>query len=219
MKKLVYILLCGAMVLACDDVVGVKDISNQFVVVMAPTEDAQLTTNNVTFNWQTVEEATQYRIQIATPDFESASQILTDSLAVGTNFNKVLDSGEYQWRIRAENSEYHTAYSTQSFSVFTEPNDISNKQVVLLAPADGVTFTDVNTINFSWEAVLDADQYVIQIATPNFQNALEVITDQTLNNTQFSASNLEANAYEWRVKAINTSSETLYSKYSFTVEE
>lgn len=219
MKNLIYILFLGVFLSSCDDIVGVKDISSQTVIVMAPTEDAQLTTNNVTFNWQTVEEATQYRIQIATPDFESASQILTDSLAVGTNFNKVLDSGDYQWRIRAENSEYHTAYSTQGFSVFTEPNDISNKQVVLLAPADGVIFTDVNTINFSWEAVLGADQYVIQIATPNFQNALEVITDQTLNNTQFSVSNLEANAYEWRVKAINASSETLYSKNRFTVEE
>lgn len=112
------LILIGLIVLwSCDDIIEVPDISSETVAVLAPTDGAALTTTSVTFNWSSVEDVDNYRIQIATPSFANAEQLLTDSLTTDTNFDITLQSGEYEWRIRAENSDYQTAYTTQSFSI------------------------------------------------------------------------------------------------------
>ena len=121
-----------------------------------------------------------------------------------TSFSKELTPNDYQWRVRAENSGYTTAFSTQSFLVeSTDDVDISETIVVLLAPADAVSFGPTDTINFSWDPVLNAETYSFQIAIPSFENATEIIKNETTIATTFSVSNLAVNSYEWRVRALN----------------
>jgi hypothetical protein len=117
MKKLIFIILFGVVILACDDIIEVEDISERTVTVLAPTDESILTITDVNFSWNDVEDSEQYRLQIATPDFETATQIVLDTTIVFTNFTKPLDLGNYEWRIRAENSGYQTAYTTQRFSI------------------------------------------------------------------------------------------------------
>ncbi len=220
MRKLVLICSLIFSFAACSDIVRVEDISDETVNILAPSNNAILNSTDVTFNWQTVEEADEYRIQIADSNFTEALQIVTDSTVTTTSFFIALNGGSYEWRVKALNSAYETAYTIQSFSILeTEAVDISNESVVLLAPADAVVFNTTDTINFSWESVLNAENYIIQIATPNFDNATEIIENETVVNTSFSISNLEANSYEWRVKALNSAYETGYTTQSFTVEE
>ncbi|MBV7269071.1 hypothetical protein [Winogradskyella luteola] len=212
---LIVILLTG-----CEEIIEVEDISNRTVTVLAPTDASTLTLTNINFSWNAVEDAEQYKLQVATPNFETATTIVEDTTLTATSFSKVLDAGDYQWRVRAENSNYETAYTTQSFTISeTDAVDISDEVVVLLAPADGLVFGDTDTINFSWEALLNADNYTIQIATPDFENAVEIIEDESTTATNFPVSNLEAQSYEWRVKATNAISGTNYTTQSFTVEE
>ncbi len=220
MKKLVVIVSLVLGFMACSDIVRVEDISDETVSILAPSNNAILNSTDVTFNWQTVEEADEYRIQIADPNFTEALQIVTDSTVTTTSFFIALNGGSYEWRVKALNSAYETAYTIQSFSVLeTEAVDISNESVVLLAPADAVVFNTTDTINFSWESILNAENYIIQIATPNFNNATEIIENETVINTGFSVSNLQANSYEWRVKALNSAYETNYTTQGFTIEE
>ncbi|WP_127019788.1 hypothetical protein [Flagellimonas beolgyonensis] len=54
---------------SCDDILVVPDISEQSVIILAPMDGSALTANSVNFNWETVDEATGYRIQIASPNF------------------------------------------------------------------------------------------------------------------------------------------------------
>ena len=224
MKRLFFIVGLLA-VFSCDDIIEVPDISDEVVSILAPTDGATLTNTSVTFNWNAVEDAENYRLQIATPTFDAAQQIEIDrlidvaSLAEGLSFTTTLQSGGYEWRIRAENSAYQTAYTTQSFEVLAPIVDISNEQVVLLAPANSTVFNTTSTINFSWEAVLNAEQYTIQIATPDFDNPLEIVDNQTLSDTNVSVSNLGAQDYEWRVRAENAEYQTTFTTRSFTVEE
>ena len=203
----------------CDDIIEVVDISNRTITVLAPTDQAVLTDTDVTFTWDAVEGAESYKIQIATPSFEVAQQIVTDSLVTTTFFNRTLNSGSYEWRVRAENSGYATAYTVQKFTLTANPADITNEQVVVLAPTEGQTFLSTDTINFSWESIEGAEQYSIQIATPNFDYALEIIKDDTVISTSYSVSKLSTNSYEWRVKAINPDYETGYATLGFTVNE
>jgi len=218
MKNVSFILLLLVM-FSCDAIIEVEDISNKTMTILAPVEGSALTTSNVVFSWQSVEDAENYHIQIANPTFANAIEVIADSLVTSTNFTVALTTNTYQWHVRAENSGYQTAYASQSFSVTeTDAVDISNETVVLLAPANGLVFDTTDTINFSWETVLNADSYVVQIATPSFADAIEIIEDQTTTTTSFSVSTLDANSYEWRVKATNSDYQTNYTTQAFTIE-
>ena len=102
-----------------------------------------------------------------------------------------------------------------------EVQDISTQQVELLAPLNGTQVSD-SLVRFSWNGVIEADGYVLQVARPNFENAEQFVVDtvmvidstfvgtryrQTLNNSN----------YEWRVKAFNSGFETPFAISGFQV--
>lgn len=117
MKKNIFFLCCFLSLLTCDDIIEVEDISTQTVTVLAPTDSALLNITNITFSWQAVADAENYTIQIATPDFENALQVVLDSTVLTTSFSKTLEVGQYEWRVNAKNTEYQTLFSTQTFTV------------------------------------------------------------------------------------------------------
>jgi len=94
-----------------------EDLSNDVVTVLAPTESSEVNAGNIRFSWQSLEDATSYQIQIATPNFENASQILLDSIIETTSIIDSLRVGTYQWRLRAINTSYQTPYNTINFTV------------------------------------------------------------------------------------------------------
>ncbi|MCD2260795.1 hypothetical protein [Psychroserpens luteolus] len=117
MKRVLFFLVLICTFSACDDIIEVEDISQDTITVLAPTSNSTLAVGNVIFSWNDVQYAESYRLQLATPNFENASQILLDSTVTSTNFSKLLELGNYEWRVRAENSGFQTAYSTQNFTV------------------------------------------------------------------------------------------------------
>ncbi|MFD2916849.1 hypothetical protein [Psychroserpens luteus] len=117
MKRTFLIVLLVFLLSSCDDIIEVENISENVITVLAPTNNSVLTQGDIIFSWNDVQDATQYRLQLATPSFENASQILLDSIVTITNFSKSLELGNYEWRVRAENSEYQTIYTTQNFAV------------------------------------------------------------------------------------------------------
>lgn len=94
-------------------------------------------------------------------------------------------------------------------------SDISDKNVVLLAPANNAQFNSTS-VTFTWEAVEDATTYQIQIAKPDFANATEIILDTKITGTSL-IQQLNVGAYEWRVRALNTSYTTPYMTRTVTV--
>lgn len=217
MKKLFFICILFGSV-SCDDIIEVVDITNETVSVLAPKNGTVLNDEGVTFTWEPINEAISYKIQIAVPNFENATQIVTDSLVTNTFFNQILSSGNYEWRVRAENSDYATTYTSTKFSVMApDPVDISNSTVVITTPEDNTTFSTTDTISFSWETLEGANEYELQIVTPDFDSPVETISDETISITNFSVSNLNQNTYEFRVKATNSGFATGYTEISFTV--
>ncbi|NAS12910.1 hypothetical protein [Poritiphilus flavus] len=111
---------------ACEDIVEVPDISNQEVELLAPLNATVVTESSVSFSWTEIEDADAYNMQLAIPDFENAAQILLDSTIVvdstfvGARLIGTLPDGNFEWRVKAQNSDYETLYSTASFSVVTE---------------------------------------------------------------------------------------------------
>lgn len=113
--KIVYVFIL--LLAACDDIIEVPDISKKSVVLLAPAEGTVLTNGDVRFTWQEVEDADNYAIQVAFPNFANASQIVLDTVVTGRNFNKTLPPNQYEWRVKAVNSGFMTPYTARSFEV------------------------------------------------------------------------------------------------------
>ncbi len=204
---------------ACEDLLFEENLSDKTVAIIAPVNNSVLTTTTVNFNWNPVNGADEYQIQIAKPAFSNAIQVIVDSTMTNNNTQAsfTLEAGQFEWRIRAMNNNSQTPYTTTRFSIEPETfdTDISGQEVQLLAPNDGAVVTNPE-ITFSWEDVQYAENYKIQIATPNFENAIQLLVDTQVSTTSFNHT-LPDGAYQWRVKARNSVSETSYTTYSFTV--
>lgn len=109
-------LLCSILY-SCDDIIEVKDISNHPPVILAPDNNVVLPSGAVTFSWYEVIEAETYRLQIATPNFENAMQVVEDVAIDTVNYTTTLSSGDYQWRVKAINSAYESDYSTHNLTI------------------------------------------------------------------------------------------------------
>ena len=143
---------------ACDDILEEPDISEENVTVLAPLENAVLTTNTVNFNWEELFDARFYRVQIAEPDFVNTNQIVIDSLFatdslgfVATQLQQTLLNGNYEWRVKAINAGFETVYTTNSFEVNGDENiDIVPPNTPqLLSPTNNTT-QDETTVTFTW---------------------------------------------------------------------
>lgn len=115
MKKIVAILT--VLILSSCEVAFVEDISSETIVLIAPANDSEILAGNLSFHWGGVSEAESYQLQIATPTFEMATQVVLDTVVSSVSFEKELTVGEYQWRVKGMNSQYETGFSTNSFTV------------------------------------------------------------------------------------------------------
>ncbi|WP_421804876.1 hypothetical protein [Flagellimonas sp.] len=147
------ILLIGSVGLcACEDILDVPNISAQTVNILAPTNGTILTNNTVNLNWEDVEEATGYAIQVATPNFEKAAQILMDSIIemdtlghLPNHLQQNLLNGNYEWRIKAFNSGFETLYATSAFQVNGD-EDVALYTTLQLVSSENGSKTDNYTI-------------------------------------------------------------------------
>lgn len=98
--------------------------------------------------------------------------------------------------------------------IIEEP-DISKETVLVLAPTNG-SVVDTTLVNFSWQILNDAASYRVQVAKPTFSNASQILLDTLIQKTEVSKL-LENDVYEWRVKALNSGYETVYTIQNFTV--
>lgn len=228
MKQLIIFTFSVCFLCSCEDIVSVPDISEEEVQILAPSEGSVLVNSEVTFSWSELEFADQYQIQIAQPSFIETSQItldtiLGDSLQTFRSFTKVLDANPYQWRVKGLNNAYETNFTTQSFEVVAssdeeEPMDLSSEIVVLIAPFDNAVIAATN-VTFSWEPLSAASSYLLQIAVPDFENPIELVVNEVYETASNQSFDLEDNtSYQWRVQAINETSETVFTTQNFNID-
>ena len=122
MKKIIVILMLLFM-FGCEEIINEQNITYDTIDLLAPSENVILKTGTaITFNWQTLNGATEYQFQIAEPNFNSANQIAMDTL-LQRRIDFSIDSlaaNTYEWRVKALNSAYETVYTTNGFVVEKE---------------------------------------------------------------------------------------------------
>ncbi len=107
------------LIISCQEIINEENISNDTIQLLAPTNDAILATKQkISFNWEFLSGATNYQLQIATPNFAAANQIVLDTLIGGNDFAvDSLAAKSYEWRVKGFNSAFETAYTSNAFSV------------------------------------------------------------------------------------------------------
>ena len=102
-----------------------------------------------------------------------------------------------------------------SCKVIIEPS-LQNREVRLLAPVDQYQ-TTIYYIGFWWDEVEDALSYKLQIVGGTFNSPGNLVVDTLLKVNKF-ALNLVPGAYQWRIQAINGSSQSPFGgPRSFTI--
>ena len=114
MKKLGILLFL--MIVGCE-VLTIEDISNDVITATAPLNETVLAEGNINFLWEEIEDAEAYKIQIASPSFSEANEIVLDSLTTVLSITTTLEAGNYEWRVKAVNSEYETNYTVNEFTL------------------------------------------------------------------------------------------------------
>lgn len=105
---------------SCEEFINEINLENDQLVVIAPFDGATLTSGIIEFDWESMEGASSYRIQIARPNFQQPEQILLDETipdSLSTNTNISLEAGIYQWRVRGQNSAYNSPYTVSNLNV------------------------------------------------------------------------------------------------------
>lgn len=193
--------------ISCEDILEV-DISNDTVQIISPQNNQEITSNVVNFQWNELDGANKYRVQV----YSASSSLIIDSLVTQKNLSYPMNQGTYQWRVRAENAAYQSNYTfNNTFSVI-ETDDLTNQQVILLNPSDNL-YTNNTSVILNWQSLNAADTYSFELI--NVTNGETIVNQQpNITTTSITLSNAILNIdaeYRWKIKAINTSSETAFS--------
>lgn len=202
------VILC---LFSCEEILIVPDISKTEVVLVAPADNVGLSSSGVTLSWQLVENADKYQVQIATPNFDAPQKLVVDTIIKKNSFTQQLNIGKYQWRVKALNSGYETANTTRSFEILNN-DDFQNNTVILLTPSNN-TITKTALQKLSWDAIIGATSYQLQILDENNTLVKEQTVENTLVNFTF-----DEGKFIWKVRASNGITQTLYTSRSILVD-
>ena len=195
---------------SCEEILFEEDISEKIVILLAPSDGVEIASNTVFFDWDPINEATSYQVQVAVPNFEDTQQLLLNVTDTITFYELQLNNGEYQWRVQARNTSYETQYTTANFSVVPVAN-FSDITVVLNTPEDNL-ITNVVDQNLEWQSVDGATLYRVQILEGGI-----VSDEQTTEDSNLDITFPEGNQ-TWQVRAENGTENTLYSSRDILVD-
>jgi len=202
--------------ISCDDILE-EDLTEDLVTTVSPTEGSTIVNNIVNFSWESLDGADDYRLQVIDPSQNNT--IVLDSLVSGTSFEYPLDPGAYQWRIRGENFAYQTAYSFPVLFSVEASSDLTNQTLILNTPSDNL-YTNTTNLLFTWSGLQYADTYTFELIK-NLNGQTTIVQELGITGTNYSVNTavFDVDAeYIWKVKAVNSTSETGYTSRSMYLD-
>ena len=175
-------------------------------VLQSPANNATLDTFRVTFAWQDVVLADNYVFELASDNnFENI--VVVDSVVSASSYpSPILYNGAYYWRVTAHNA---TQYSPQS-EIRQLNIAVTLNTPALIAPANNYE-TDTAYVQFSWNPVPNALDYVLEIATDLAFADISEADSAIASNSFTNQMPFVSGEYYWRVTARGR---TLYSNPS-----
>lgn len=210
--KITYYLILSISFISCEGVLFEEDLSERNISIIAPVANSELPEGAITFSWNPVEDATEYKLQIATPSFTNASQLVLDSIVTNLNFTTSLSEEAYEWRVKAQNESSETQYQTTPFTVFSE-DAFQNRNVFVTAPVNNFVTNQPN-VALQWQTVEEAMLYRVQVIDPTDNS---IVLEETGAETSLVLSFPEG-TYTWQVRAENDTESTQYTSQNITID-
>lgn len=200
--------------IGCDEVFE-DDLSEETVVVIAPTNGLSTSILSHTFWWEPVEDARGYNLTIVSPSFDNIERLIVDTNITGTKFNYTLFPDSFEWSIRAYNGSTTTDYFIYSL-VIEQTNDLTEQMVVLRSPSNN-TATNEDTLVFQWYALPGAEYYMLEIKTPDWDGS-PVIVPEVIYGTTFSVTGIDDGDFHWGVRAYNSTSSSIATPWVVSLD-
>ena len=163
-------------------------------ILVTPLNNHEDTDPTPTFTWQPVTGATSYSLQISyDADFDSL--LRNRDAGLNTSFTEPLSYGLYYWRVMA----YKGSLGTPSESRYMRVKPLYTP--LLIAPINLFTVLN-NNVEFSWEAVADAETYQIQIGTSLTFGT--ILHDSTIATNSHTVLLNDGEGYFWRVRSLHS---------------
>ncbi len=192
---------------SCTDIIE-PNISEEKVVLLAPSDSIKTIYSSQTFWWEEVTNANSYNIQIVAPDFDFIERLILDTVIETNKFSISLYPGQYQWQVRALNYSYGTSFTTNTLFI-DSTLDLSHQLIVLVSPNNNDT-SNVSYKELRWEYLYNATNYVLVI-----ENQEGIILNDTVLTNTYSVDIASDGNYVWKVKAYNTYTETVFFQRNF----
>lgn len=210
MKKAGFVLLVIVFVIGCAKWVSV-DISDDSTVLISPIENQADSLQKKTFVWEELEGAKKYRLQIASPNFSDISYYALDSLFLGTSYSTSLIPNSYEWRVRGENDDFNSAWSTRNLTILTSTS-LANQEITGLTPESGFN-TNKMTQNFSWNELVSANEYSVTIVDEDDKSTFVKVKE-----VEYSYTFPKEGLFTVNIQAINDASASLTSSISIRID-
>lgn len=202
-RNILLLSLVSVILFACDDFIE-KNIDNKAVILNSPANNLTTIQLTHTFWWDLLEGAESYNMQIVEGSFSSVTALLLDSNITTNKFDYTLYPGVFQWRVKGINNGSETYYTTFTLTIDSSL-DITTQQVIISSPVDNI-ITNNDSVTFSWNSLLNADDYLVEIHQNNWSGSL-VFGPQIVNGNSFSTI-LAEGTFDWGVQARNSTSNT-----------
>lgn len=165
--------------------------------------------NLIEFQWNPIDSALYYQIEIAEDsDFRNVT-LSSDSVYTNKTLIGNIEEGmQYYWRVKSHNKLGSITIS----NIFNFSTHISLPDLpVAISPANNEKIN--SEVSFSWSLIEGAEYYHLEIARDkNFKDV--IFTKDTLSVNKITLNDLgEGRMYYWRVKALNN-----YGNSNFTDE-
>lgn len=230
MKRLPLLFLFVFFNIACDTLVSGSEFGEnlpeepgtaemQQAQLLAPGKSADSIATSVAFQWEKVNGALLYALQLSSAaDF---SQNIADSVLATTSFEilGLEHSTSYYWRVRPIGENYASGpwSETWNFSTLGQPGEETPVTTTLVNPGNG--FKDQQTdLTLQWAEVFNAKGYRLQLsAEPVFSSPLK---DTVAESNSYHVNALSyGETYYWRVEPIIENAKTQWSEvFNFSIK-
>jgi len=199
-----------------------RNISSDSMTLIMPTNNDTASSNNIYFKWEELKGASHYNLQIVQPSFASIDAFILDSNIESTQFTFILPPGDYQFKIRAENSAYESLWTGPYNLVVDSVSDLTNQIVPLISPADAI-YCNGDNFTFVWQSIYAAETYEYQLKSgADFLSSGTILHGASgIYGTVYTPpAGLLAieGSYSWGVRASNQTSSSGFSSRSILVD-
>jgi hypothetical protein len=213
MKAHVFPLLICLGLTACSDIIE-TDLDGFGVVLLTPVDGTISTSNVIAFRWEAVPHATEYRFEVAMPDFNQPQQIVADSVLGSPQIDLPLAPGSYTWRVKARNASSSTDYYSRTLTIMGS-DSLDNLLPVLVSPPVS-SITAVDPVVFKWQPLNGAADYRFELRQGGQTGPL--LQAQIVEGTQISIPSIVEGTYTWGVQGHNEASSSLFNYRPLTID-